>query len=612
MLSLKLFNAVLIPDNAPKRDNLRLEVTLPYGLVLTPEIAGLPTTTVHDIIMYYEENKVSGEKLNRTFHKSWRKIQDSSREELLGEQLIHYFTTYGLKNLGLYSEDTIFIPNEVLEVPGVDQLPLKVVKGITRDEMVQKCMDILESGVALKTETIEEVLTILDELDFRFTTLDNIKNKEAKLILCVKTGVLPTNNSEFMRYLIYVSTQTTIVINDRKTLFMIEESKLDISKLVMEYGIERFSESFLRYKDILLAFKRASKTNAKVINRLRKLAVKNHKPMPVDFVNTFTGNDNYTVDELIEELDKVNNFRKIRLLYAIHDRLQDTDVSLYQIRNGSSFVRRSKKTKVDLQVKYDLVYKHLVAGLGLDGLKVKLPKGIEYVLPTTEKQFIGNIPAGSYVDVKKDAIVGIYWEDAGGASDLDLSSVALEKVGWDSNYKNDNRSLLFSGDITSAPNGATESFYIKDTLDMPYLIVNNVFDGEPDSKFRLFVAKENVRDFGNDYTTNPNNVIFQVDSVMNETQKVLGIVIPRNEGVRFVLTDVNMNRGITSRVSDVTHMTREFLFQTNKQKISLTQLLRDAGCVFVTEDADVDLGPENLEKNTILDLFAPKKVAVPA
>ena len=40
-----------------------------------------------------------------------------------------------------------------------------------------------------------------------------------------------------------------------------------------------------------------------------------------------------------------------------------------------------------------------------------------------------------------------------------------EVFGWDANYRDDNRLVLFSGDVTSAPypNGATEAFFVNKT-----------------------------------------------------------------------------------------------------------------------------------------------------
>ena len=56
---------------------------------------------------------------------------------------------------------------------------------------------------------------------------------------------------------------------------------------------------------------------------------------------------------------------------------------------------------------------------------------------------------------------GIYWEDKWGANDLDLSGLNISgKIGWNSDYYNENRSIIYSGDLTEAANGAVEYLHI--------------------------------------------------------------------------------------------------------------------------------------------------------
>lgn len=604
MLSIKLFNSVVVNKDVKIHNILDLD-TLKFGFILQPEVSVLPN--LHTIIEYCRDMILSDAQFNQTFHKSWSKIEDSDTEELLRHQLMHYFTTYGFEAMGLYSDDTVYIPNEVLTIPEVVKIPLRVIKGVSQEEMINKCLVLLESGVALKSETIDDLLMLLGSLGKTFTRsdIDKIKNKEAKLKLSVIYNVLPNNNTEMLRMMIFKATDSTLIINDRETLTMITTSGLDISEMCMEYGLDKLSQSFLRYKRLFLTFKKAHKSNVPVVNKLRKLAITNHKPMAVDYLNNFVSLPKYTNKEVNEELDKVNNFRKIRLLYALHDRMNSPNNMLYKIRNGKSYAKsisNDPKPK-GLDKKFSVVYKHLIDGLNLKGTKVLYPEGIEYVLPTTEKQFIGNFPSGTSIDIGEDAVVGIYWKNAGGAYDFDLGSIALEKVGWNSTYKNRDKTLLYSGDITTAPNGASECLYIKNSLSEPNLVLNNRFSGNVGAKYKFFVAKEKINKLSYNYMVDPNNILLQVDCVSNQSETNLGILIPTKTGVKFVLTDFNSGDTKTSYVSDQSEMIRDYLFHTYKSRISLRDVLRDAGCVFVTEDADIDLTVTNLDKSTILDLF---------
>lgn len=596
MNSINLFNAVLV-DKSKITKNLLLSETLPFGFILQPEVAA--SKNVREVINYLVEQSLTGEKLNKTFHKSWAKIQDSSREELLAHQLLHYFSTYGLESLGLYSEDTIYIPKEVLEIPEIENLPLKVIKGLSKEELIAKCLGLFESGIALKIETIDAVLSLLDELGYTFTSVDNIKNKEAKLKICVKNNIYPANNVEIIRLLVFKATGSILLIKDNDTIEAIKNSKLDISDLT---NLEYISEVFLRFKPLFLAFKQANHKNIAVVNKLRKLSKSNHVPIKEDYLNSVTYLP-LDVQRLNKELNTVNNFRKIRLLYALSIRDTETKSLIYKIRNGKTFTK-DKAYKPNNDLKFNYTYSNFIEGLNLKGKKIKYPSDLDYALPTTEKQFIGNFPTGTTVELDSDMLVGIYWENSWGARDLDLSMISLEgKTGWNSNYRNGSSTVLFSGDMTQAPNGATELFYIKKELDSPSMLVNNTFSGEENSKFNIIVGKETVKNLSKNYMMNPNNKILKVESFMNQKQKNLGLVIPTKEGNKFVLTDFSTGSARVSSVSDLEKKKQDYLLNFYDNVISLKSVLTDAGVEFVEEGFDIDLSPENLEKDTILKLF---------
>ena len=83
--------------------------------------------------------------MNKTFYKSWNTVKNSSREEILWDQIRHYVSTYGT---GFQGE--IYIPEDVLEVPN-SKVVLKVIKGYTPEEMTEKCLDLLRFGIAMGT-----------------------------------------------------------------------------------------------------------------------------------------------------------------------------------------------------------------------------------------------------------------------------------------------------------------------------------------------------------------------------------------------------------------------------------------------------------------------------
>lgn len=118
------------------------------------------------------------------------------------------------------------------------------------------------------------------------------------------------------------------------------------------------------------------------------------------------------------------------------------------------------------------------------GKYIYIPNNITYAAPTSEKQFNGNIPAGSYIEVPRidDLVYGVHWTNLPGDGkyqsrgfygeikpngeervDLDLKQMNKNEVfGWDASYRSSASDILFSGDITDAPapTGATELFYV--------------------------------------------------------------------------------------------------------------------------------------------------------
>jgi len=108
--------------------------------------------------------------------------------------------------------------------------------------------------------------------------IEIVKNKEAKMIICKQRNLKPSNPVEFLRYLIYLSTENTLLIKNSKSIYEITESKFNLSGTLNDSDIEKLSSIFLRFKPLFLAFKKAHKKNRKIINKMRRLAVKNHKP----------------------------------------------------------------------------------------------------------------------------------------------------------------------------------------------------------------------------------------------------------------------------------------------------------------------------------------------
>ncbi|GAI19622.1 unnamed protein product, partial [marine sediment metagenome] len=271
-----------------------------------------------DLVKVIEkECGLTAEKMNSSFHKSWKKVKDADIMQLVIEQLVHYFTTYGFERLGIYDKDSVYIPNEKLEIPELaEDINLAVIKGYTKEELKGKLLSLLQSGIALAEDTLKDVVDLATYLEFGEEEVSTVRNKEAKAMLYDCLDLIPRNPVEFLRYAVYKSINKTLLIKDDATIAEIKtKDNLSIAYIFSKYelicGLERLAEIFYRFKPIFLAF-RTNKRMKIITNRIRKLARKHHKPMPGDYLNEVTSrikNVNLNLERLEAELGKANIFR---------------------------------------------------------------------------------------------------------------------------------------------------------------------------------------------------------------------------------------------------------------------------------------------------------------
>jgi hypothetical protein len=609
-----------------------LNKTIKYGFVFSPEVVYnySEEELINIIKIIKSELGVTPEQLNSSFHKSWNKIKNTDIEQLVIEQLIHYFTTYGFEKLGIYDKNSVYIPREKLEIPEVDidKFNFVVIKGYTKKELKEKLLNMLQSGIALNEDTIEYIIDVAKFVDITIQEVENIKNKEVRIILYKHLNVIPEAPIELLRYIIYEITGSSLLIKNNFTIETIKDNVYTDSnnirlfqKYCTYYDFNKLAEIFYRFKPLFLAF-RSHNDLRPVINKIRRLAIKNHKPMKEDYLNSITSHikKGETIDrkKLESELDKTNIFRKIRLGYALKFRTKENESILYKIRNNKSFAttfsfKSYDKAKKVLGIVTDSIIKDI--SKNVKGKKIYIPDYIEYALPSTEKQFTGYFPSGTCISLPSDMIFGIHWDNVdNNRIDLDLSTINIdnEKFGWDGSYRNSDRTILFSGDMTDAqkPSGATELFYVRKQLQNSFLLFVNYFNHDENIEvpFKIIVAKEKISSFGKNYMVNPNNIVSIANSKIKEKQKVLGFVKVTTKTSKFYFAEINLGQSISSSDNEYTKHTIKYFNNFFSNTISFNSILEKSGAIITRdkENYDLDLSPENLEKDTILNLIRRK------
>lgn len=378
--TIRLFKALPITEKKKKQSRALLNYTIEKGFIFSPEI--IHNYSEKELIqlssVVHKEIGLTPKQLNSSFHKSWMKIKEADIRQLIVEQIFHYITTYGFETAGIYSNDSIYIPDEKLELPNSDGITLTIIRGYTKAELKEKTMSLLQTGIALNEDTINDVVDVALFVGIDDSDINSIKNKETKTILYDYLDMFPANPTEFLRYVVYRSTDKTLLIKDIATIERIKESR-NISafklfnKYKHKYGLEKLASIFYRFKPIFLAFRTNSDLRP-IINKIRKLAKKHHAPMPEDYLNEITAKikskETIDINKLKEELAKVNIFRRIRLAYALKFRTKSPDSILYRIRNGKGYATdfRFNNKKIAKEV-LDIVVDSIVSSLDIKGKK---------------------------------------------------------------------------------------------------------------------------------------------------------------------------------------------------------------------------------------------------
>jgi len=582
-LVIKLFNKA-IPQTT---DNLFFHevntISVKYGYLVHPDVCNKST------LEFVKSQQIN---YNSTFYKSWEDVVSKSREELFFDQIRHYFSKYGTNYQG-----EIFVPNK--DKGTVEFTNFKTILPITKKEVSDKCLGMLYSGIALSQETIEDVLNILTWLEVE-VDIELVKNKEANMFLYKSTGKLPNDPVEMIRYLVYLSTGKTLLIKNRETIAYIKSNYVDISTLVEKFGYKKLSSVFYRFKPILLAY-RYSEQNRVCVNKLRRLAKINHEPYIKSFFEDIISNQK-DFDKVKENLKYITNFKKISILQAILVSQAEVEHNVYLVRNQKVFIKPRQKQESILYKSFlfSYVYKSLIDSIKEKKCTYKLSDNIDIKLPTSEKSFSGNYPFGTRFDLSnKHSIVGIHWKQEDGASDLDLSLVDIDggKYGWNASYYNNNNNIVFSGDMTSANPEAVELFYTKDNF-KPCIVKINNYNGQPNSKFKFFIANEEIVNMKRNYMVNQNNIIFNIDSQMDSQEKCLGVIT----GKEFILTQMRTGNGRVSNGENVTNAYTDYVLSTVDCFISLKELLSTCGFTKVENNPDIDF--DNLSKDTLIDLLS--------
>ena len=289
---IKFFKAVTTSSKLVKEPEVLQTEALKRGYIIHPDVLN------EDVAMFIKTEAVDP---NSTFYKTWDDVVSKDRWELFLDQVAHYTSTYGS---GYTMDGNGYVPNDGAEAPEFRKYTL--IGKITEDELYQRCMGIVSSGIALNPVTVKAICGAIVEyhkarpevkLD-----IDSVRNREALSVLSSALGIRPSDPVALFRFIVYESTGMTLLIKNKDLIRRIKQTaaQFDFNKLT---EAERYSLAsvFYRFKDLFLAFRThvtkfydtekkemvtEPSASRKVINQIRRKAERLHKPLKPGYWET--------------------------------------------------------------------------------------------------------------------------------------------------------------------------------------------------------------------------------------------------------------------------------------------------------------------------------------
>lgn len=600
------FKVALVDPNTTLDPKVINQTAMKQGYIIHPDCC------TDDVSIWLDDQEVN---YNATFYKTWKNITSKSRLELAIDQLISYAINYGLGgNFDMNDKDYSLVP---------DIRQYKVILPVTVEELYNKCLNVLFSGIALKQSTMEALCDFIIKHRGEFTesgftldfAIDDIKNKEAQIYICDQMGICPNEKFSLLRYIVYKVTGETQIVKDKNIMTRMKIGRgFDLSKLSV-FQLEGLASIFHRYKPVFLGLKSHPFPRQKyIVNRIRRMANVLHKPLEVGFWESVV-NQPCAPTMLAHQLknNTPSNFKLVRLIQSIRENKlkigTGKDIyNMYPIRNGKVWFEKMPDMNA-LDQRYDwwdlleeILYNELVDRLKSKACTVKFPEELNLTCPTSEKTFIGNIPFGSNYKMTEHNMVGIYWREEWGARDFDLSFVLYDgtRISWTADFKRGEK-IIYSGDMTHANPEASEVLYMQGGCPNGMIKVNR-YSGYEGSRFKLMVAQSKVDSLPENYMVDPNTIKFQTTVHSLGAESFVGFV---NDETLYMCDFQSGDSQVSSVMTSDEY--GQVLARKARSFVDLKQLLLDAGFKErkrSTKDNPIELDLSDPNKDTLIDLFS--------
>ena len=586
-----------------------------------------PDACTKDVLNFINSKQVN---YNSTFFKDWRDVMSKSREEIFVNQLIHYITAAYSDMMGgpRIDENFVWVPEGECIVPNIESY--RLILPVTEKNVFEKCSGVVYSGIALDTVTREVLCEfICNNIQKYAFNIDDVKNREAQAVIAFKSGVLPKDPIAMLRCIVYSCCYDTMLINSNEFFTKLKypmNHPGEISLNVLDdMQLQALSTIFNRYKYVFMALKHRQ-DNSAAVNKIRKYAKKYHKPMTIGLWESILYNP-IKPDEVVNQLMKGNltNYKIIQMIQSIRENKQmisssDDVYKMFIIRNKKTFVKKMSQDEIKKKA-FELgewwnwleeVFMHMLKYnltnvlYNNDAKKkvVKYPKYLNLACPVSEKNFIGNIPFGSYYTLTNNNYVSVYWREEWGTRDFDLSFCNYngEKIGWNASFKIGADEVLYSGDMVTANPEAAEVILMQGQYKGDGLFYVNRYNGISGSKYKLAFGQDNSTSIPKNYMVDPNTIQLETEVISPENmQQMIGAKL--ND--RLYLCQFDFGNIRVSKAGEREAIMKDIMYRKSQSFLSVKEVLDFVG--FEEYDPEkhdkVDIDLTDLKKDTLISLF---------
>lgn len=546
----KFENKIVVNENIINELSLSEYIQKYNTNIIIKNFERLSEDELKEAIKVVEKYNTNNNEIRKTFYKD---LSESLKDrfEIFLDQLEHYASTYGIN-----FEGKMYHKNDKLEEIDFNEIisQLIFIDIITLDKALNIINNLIYKNIAFDSKDIKNLVEVIKYYEIT-VNLDEIQNKELDFYLKKEFGFRGAKDWEYLhRYLhdellgkpLFIKSKDYLnILSDSYSVYNFKNKIEDYFQTLSQKDLIELSKRFNRDKKLFIAIKQLKiKEVNKKINKISKLSKKYHKPYKLPEYLEIIEKSMYDFTKVIEDLDipylvKIGNALK----YRINAIKKNVDTLLVRIRNGKFYVTKFNLSKNEIfyKTKYDLI-KYILSKKINEKLEynLELDEIIDIAIPQSMKQFVGKIPVGSQIKIKdkEHIFVGISWYGKGVDFDLSVTN-NNEKIGWNADYYNDG--IFYSGDITSAPNGATELVYFK-KINNNFNINVNLYNSFRDKeKFKFFIGKRKLNknlDFNMDIEklVDIKDLIFISESEMtNGNGMKLGVISPET------FTFINLN-----------------------------------------------------------------------